>query len=137
MNIRQQLLYDLRILLARAQFVHWNFRGPNFMSVHPYLDGVMEKIEDFIDWMAEDLRRYGVPVDASLRGAIANSMDDIPMDRESGMADLLNLSYAIAELVRNVEGRLTDFTQSEQSSITAFTDDLDASARFWMQSMTQ
>lgn len=135
MTIRQHLVCDLTVLRAHVQHAHWNYRGVNFMSVHPYLGGeVLDTISDMLDWCAEDLRRTGEPVDARLDTAtMVSTLLAVP---PAGIVDatyLVTLADMMREICYKVYDAFDEFNPSEQSSITAYTDKLEAYADFWFR----
>lgn len=132
--MKQQLLYNLRALHALAQYVHWNFSGRGFISVHGYLDEVIETVEDFIDWIAEDIRRDGNIVNASLRdAAIFAKITTPPTERTANIGDVSVLSENTKALIIEIHNTLPEYTPSEQSTITNFTDKLRGQC-YWLDS---
>lgn len=133
-TVRQQFVYDLRVLLSWCQFVHWNLTGVNFMPVHSYLDEVMQNIEDFIDWTAEDIRRSGLIVDASLLNAGTYTLiPAFPSGSLATIEDVRGLSEKIKTVVQNIHDNLGNFNASEQSSITNYTDTMLQNC-YWLDS---
>ncbi len=135
MTIRQQLVCDLTVLRAHVQHAHWNYRGMNFMSVHPYLgDDVLGTVSDMLDWCAEDLRRTGDHVDARLETAAQMStLPSVPPEGVVYAAYLSNLGDMMRGVCYKVYDAFDEFNPSEQSSITVYTDKLESYADFWFR----
>lgn len=53
------LLADLSDLHSQTKHAHWNIRGANFYSVHLLLDELAEKLDGFIDDVAERITTLG------------------------------------------------------------------------------
>lgn len=136
MNIRQRLVCDLIVLRAHVQHAHWNFIGSEFMSIHPFLGNeVLSTVEDMLDWCAEDLRRDGEYVNASLEHAQSTSdLPKAPTGAPFTRNDLTFLGTNISQVCETVHAHLDYFNPSEQSSITAYTDKLLSYAEFWFRS---
>lgn len=133
-QLLQQIVYSLVCLRAKAQHLHWNFvysDGGRFSGIHELADKVIGNTAEFIDWTAETIRRYAVPVDASLNNATIFGTIAIPTGVTASMEDVSALSSAIKEVVDYCHGCIPALNPSEQSSLTAYTDKLLSNA-MWL-----
>ena len=60
----QQTLVDLAALATYTKQAHWNISGPNFMSVHLYLDQLTDMLRDAADVVGERIAAIGASPDA-------------------------------------------------------------------------
>ena len=54
-EILNQLVADLRQLHMVVHQHHWYMRGSRFLTLHPYLDEVMDELDSQLDFVAERL----------------------------------------------------------------------------------
>lgn len=54
-----KLLADEYVLYTKTKFYHWNVEGEDFHAMHLFFDEQAEKLEDFIDDVAERVRALG------------------------------------------------------------------------------
>ena len=45
-EILNQAVADLTQLIMITRQQHWYMRGPNFLKLHPYLDDVMDELDE-------------------------------------------------------------------------------------------
>ncbi len=64
-----EILANLNDLTLLTRHVHWNFRGPNFMSIHQMFDEFYAMMGGAIDEVAERLTALG--------GVASGRIDDI------------------------------------------------------------
>lgn len=60
-------LSDLFVLYVKTLNFHWNIEDPRFFSLHKMLDDQYEKLQEYVDEVAERIRKLGRKVPASLR----------------------------------------------------------------------
>tara|TARA_E500000178_G_scaffold332531_1_gene366454 strand:+ start:1587 stop:2030 length:444 start_codon:yes stop_codon:yes gene_type:complete len=83
-KIKEKKLPNLEIILLKhlstsiifghsVQFVHWNYTGPDFLSIHEFLGNVYEKLQKYDDELAERMRSMELPVDSRISRLITLS----------------------------------------------------------------
>ena len=70
-EILNQAIADLSQLQMVVRQQHWYMRGPEFLNLHPYLDEVMEELDDQRDLIAERL----ITIDGSRYSSLAEIVD--------------------------------------------------------------
>jgi starvation-inducible DNA-binding protein len=60
----QQTLVELAALASHTKQAHWNISGPNFMSVHLYLDQLTDVLRQRFDDVGERIAALGGSPDA-------------------------------------------------------------------------
>ena len=66
-NQLSKILADEFVLYSKTLNFHWNIEGPDFHSVHLYLETLYEQQQKIIDTIAEKIRMIGHYVPASLK----------------------------------------------------------------------
>ncbi|QCE40479.1 Dps family protein [Psychroserpens sp. NJDZ02] len=61
-----KILADEFVLYSKTLNFHWNVEGPDFHSVHLYLETLYEAQQDVVDTVAEKIRMLGHYVPATL-----------------------------------------------------------------------
>jgi len=61
-----KILADEFVLYSKTLNFHWNVEGPDFHSVHLYLETLYEEQQDVVDTVAEKIRMLGHYVPATL-----------------------------------------------------------------------
>ncbi|RYG67434.1 DNA starvation/stationary phase protection protein, partial [bacterium] len=69
----QSALYDMVHLQLVTKQAHWNVVGPNFRSVHLFLDEVWEFVQESTDKAAERLNALGMSPDGQGPEVVANT----------------------------------------------------------------
>ena len=67
------VVQDLVALHVNAKQAHWHVRGPNFVSVHEFLDTVVANAQDGADTVAERIVALGLPVDSRIATVAART----------------------------------------------------------------
>ena len=62
-----KVLSDEYVLLTKTRNAHWNVEGADFFSVHKFYETQIEKIDGFIDMVAERIRSLGHYAPATLK----------------------------------------------------------------------
>ncbi|MGP1993050.1 Dps family protein [Zobellia laminariae] len=62
-----KVLADEFVLYSKTLNFHWNLEGPDFHSVHLYLETLYEEQQDVVDTVAEKIRMVGHYVPATLK----------------------------------------------------------------------
>ena len=65
------LLADENVLYIKTRNAHWNVEGPDFLTMHRFLEEQYKQIEQIIDDIAERVRTIGHYAEASLAGFLA------------------------------------------------------------------
>lgn len=71
-EILNQAVADLSQLSMIVHQQHWYMRGPGFLKLHPYLDDVMDELNDQVDLVAERL----VTLDGSPYSTLKEMVDN-------------------------------------------------------------
>ncbi len=61
-----KILADEFVLYSKTLNAHWNIEGPDFHSVHLYLETLYEQQQEIVDTVAEKIRAIGHYVPAQL-----------------------------------------------------------------------
>ncbi|QRM90821.1 DNA starvation/stationary phase protection protein [Lacinutrix sp. WUR7] len=61
-----KILADEFVLYSKTLNFHWNIEGPDFHSVHVYLETLYEEQQEVVDTVAEKIRMLGHYVPATL-----------------------------------------------------------------------
>lgn len=61
------LVVNLTALSVDGKQAHWHVRGTNFLSVHEFLDDLVDHARSFTDVVAERIVALGTPVDARIQ----------------------------------------------------------------------
>lgn len=64
-------LANLAVGYIKLHNLHWNVRGFSFKAVHEYLEGLYDKVNDYLDEVAELQKMHGVNPKASLKEYLA------------------------------------------------------------------
>ena len=62
-----KILADEFVLYSKTLNFHWNLEGPDFHSVHLYLETLYEEQQEVVDTVAEKIRALGHYVPATLK----------------------------------------------------------------------
>ncbi|MBJ2175670.1 DNA starvation/stationary phase protection protein [Aureibaculum sp. A20] len=62
-----KILADEFVLYSKTLNFHWNIQGPDFHSVHLYLETLYEDQQEVVDTVAEKIRMLGHYVPATLK----------------------------------------------------------------------
>lgn len=101
----KSLLVQLQFIFAYAKTIHYNFHGKNFLSVHKYMDKVVDDIDDYADEIREKYFMYNgflnPPFD-EIYEETSNKLKNVQNYTLSGLADAIRvLTHDIEELVKN------------------------------------
>ncbi|PWT72577.1 MAG: DNA starvation/stationary phase protection protein [Bacteroidetes bacterium] len=66
-QILSKLLADEFVLYAKTRNAHWNVEGPDFMDKHKFFESQYEQLDDFMDQVAERIRKIGHYAPATLK----------------------------------------------------------------------
>src|SRR3954453_18758660 len=61
----QLTLVELIALSLAGKQLHWNTYGPEFLTVHRHLDGLVDEWQELADAVAERAVALGIPADGS------------------------------------------------------------------------
>lgn len=71
---------NLIALAINTKQAHWHLRGPNFLSLHEYLDTVQQHAVVAYDEAAERIVALGLPVDARITSVAAKATNPVFVD---------------------------------------------------------
>ena len=102
-KIKEKKLPNLELILLKhlstsiifghsVQFVHWNYTGSDFLSIHEFLGNVYEKLQKYDDELAERMRSMDLPVDSRISRLI--TLSDVS-DFNTKTSSYLKLSMAL------------------------------------------
>jgi starvation-inducible DNA-binding protein len=112
----QQTLVDLAALATYTKQAHWNISGPNFMSVHLYLDQLTDMLRDSADVVGERIAALGASPDGrAITVSQCTTLTTIP-------AGDLEIPDALSALDAN----LTELIEAIATRIAATTDIVNA-----------
>lgn len=96
-------LADAIDLKLAAKHAHWNVKGPHFMSLHEFFDGLAAALDAPIDEMAERITALGGRAEGTI-GLVARqtSLEPYPAEIVSGAAHVDALANAVAAFGRSV-----------------------------------
>jgi starvation-inducible DNA-binding protein len=120
----QQTLVELAALASHTKQAHWNISGPNFMSVHLYLDQLTEVFRQRFDDVGERIAALGGSPDAR-PVTVSESATLTPMPAGPlAVGDALGaIEASITSLIETVGKRLDD--TDDTVSVDLFTSLLD------------
>ena len=90
-------LADCTDLQTQTKQAHWNVKGPNFIALHELFDKINEKVEDYVDDIAERAVQLGGVAEGTARTvAKQSSLSEYPVNTVDGRSHLEALSSALA-----------------------------------------
>lgn len=105
--ILNQHLADAFDLQSQVKQAHWNVKGADFWQLHKLFDETAERVEEWVDLLAERVTALGGYANGTVRMAAgASSLPEFPTDITDSMA-----------YVRAVAERLATFTNSARDAI--------------------
>jgi starvation-inducible DNA-binding protein len=72
-SLLNQQLADTLDLMAQTKFSHWNVKGSNFIGLHKLFDELAERVEEYVDTIAERATALGGVAMGTIRQAAAMS----------------------------------------------------------------
>ena len=66
-------LADEHVLYIKTRRAHWNVEGPDFLTIHRFLEEQYKELEQIIDDVAERIRTIGHYAEATLAGFLAET----------------------------------------------------------------
>lgn len=112
-----KILADEFVLYSKTLNFHWNIEGPDFHSVHLYLETLYEEQQEVVDTVAEKIRAIGHYVPASLEkySELTHLTEKIKggNDSQSIFAELLEDHESIIIFLREKIKPISDKWQAE------------------------
>src|SRR5688572_23019362 len=103
-------------LMLQAKHAHWNVRGQNFLSLHELFDEHAEKIEEFVDAIAERAAALGSLAEGTARVAAKRStLDEYPLDVSQGREHVDALSAATAQFGKLARTAIDEATRLQDA----------------------
>ena len=98
LNRRLADAIDLQLQLKQA---HWNVKGPHFIGLHELFDKIAEKVETYVDEIAERAVQLGGTGQGTVRIAAARSrLDEYPLTIADGSAHVEAVAKALSTFGR-------------------------------------
>ena len=103
-----KLLADEFVLYTKTRNAHWNIEGPDFHSMHLFFESQYQQLDEFVDSVAERIRKIGHYPPATLAGFLGlthltEKLDD-KNDSLTFIKELLEDHESIIEFIRgNIE----------------------------------
>ena len=66
-----KLLADEYVLYTKTRNAHWNVEGPDFLAKHKFFEEQYNQLDEFIDSVAERIRKIGHYAPATLKNFLA------------------------------------------------------------------
>ena len=79
-EILNQAVADLTQLIMITRQQHWYMRGPNFLKLHPYLDDVMDELDEQRDLISERL----ITIDGSPYSSLSEVLKHTKLEDKPG-----------------------------------------------------
>lgn len=90
-------LADCKDLQTQTKQAHWNVKGPHFIGLHELFDKINEKIDDYVDEIAERAVQLGGVAEGTAQVvAKRSSLPEYPLNIADGRAHVDALSSALA-----------------------------------------
>ena len=106
-KVLNQHLADSFDLLSQVKQAHWNVKGSDFWQLHKLFDEVAERVEEWVDELAERVTALGGYANGTARMAAASStLPEFPTDITDSM-----------DYVKAVVARVAAFTNSARAAI--------------------
>lgn len=99
------LLASEYVLYVKTQNAHWNLTGPLFSSLHKLFGDQYKELADFIDRIAEQIRKYGVASIGSMQEFVKFNLgrQEIPGRLVPGLDLVKELLASNEDLIENIE----------------------------------
>ncbi|MCI0533870.1 MAG: DNA starvation/stationary phase protection protein Dps [Verrucomicrobia subdivision 3 bacterium] len=112
-ELLNQQLADAIDLGLQAKQAHWNVKGPHFIGLHELFDKAAEKIEEFIDDIAERAVELGGVTLGTLQ-VVANSsrLPAYSLTISSGKEHVTELSNALATFGATIRAAIDTATEA-------------------------
>lgn len=102
-EILNVLLADEIVLYNKIRNYHWNVEGPHFYYLHKFFESLYEEISSISDDIAERIRYYDVPTQATLTFYLQNSRIEEKEGTLSAQDMLKDLSQTYSLIIKNLE----------------------------------
>lgn len=103
-------------LMLQAKQAHWNVRGHNFRSLHELFDELAEKVEEFVDAMAERAVALGAIAEGTARVAARRStLNEYPLTIEQAREHVEALAAATASFGKLARAAIDEATRLEDA----------------------
>ena len=91
-------LADALDLMVQTKQAHWNVKGPSFIALHELFDDVSEKVEEYVDLIAERITTLGGTTDGTVRDAAkASNLPEYPHNIADGKDHVEAVSTVLAK----------------------------------------
>lgn len=122
-NLLTKLLANEYTLAIKTQKYHWNLYGTNFDSLHKFFDKQYQKLQKYIDLIAERIRAIGFSAIGTLQEFIDNKQlkenPDIIPNALGMIHDLLKDHESVIRLMRLIIDQSADLNDQGTSNFIA------------------
>ena len=115
-----KLLADEYVLYTKTRNAHWNIEGEDFLSKHKFFEDQYSKLDEFIDSVAERIRKIGHYAPATLKNFLSLTHLSEYSERKNNslgfIKDLLADHETIIEFIRgNINPIANDYSDAGTS----------------------
>jgi len=115
-----KLLSDEYVLYTKTRNAHWNIEGADFLSKHKFFEEQYTRLDEFIDSVAERIRKIGHYAPATLKNFLSlthlSEYSERSNDAIGFIKDLLADHETIIEFIRgNINSIANDFLDAGTS----------------------
>jgi starvation-inducible DNA-binding protein len=108
-GLLNQRLADTFDLYSQLKMAHWNVKGIHFQALHDLFDKVAERVEPFVDEIAERITGLGGTARGSVRlSAAASSLHEYPVDAVDGDTHLVSIRNRLATYAADTRTAIED-----------------------------
>ncbi|HVY74208.1 MAG TPA: DNA starvation/stationary phase protection protein [Puia sp.] len=115
-----KLLADEFVLYTKTLNAHWNIEGPDFHSMHLYLEELYEELEEIVDSVAERIRQLGHYAPATLKDFLElthlTEKFKGPNNSQNLLKNLLEDHESVIEFIR---GNINEFADAHKDAGTS------------------
>jgi starvation-inducible DNA-binding protein len=104
LNARLADVIDVKLQTKQA---HWNVKGPSFIALHELFDEIAERVEGYVDLLAERVTTLGGTALGTVQVVSQSSkMTPYPLDIVEGVAHVQALSTVLASFGKAVRAAI-------------------------------
>jgi starvation-inducible DNA-binding protein len=112
-------LADMFDLYSQTKYAHWNVRGPQFYQFHKLFDELAEKLEMYIDEVAERATALGGVALGTVRmSADSSRLHDFPTNVFDGLSLVEKLAGQYATLAASTRAAASDLDEQGDLATT-------------------
>ena len=104
-RVLNQHLADTIDLYSMTKHAHWNVKGPGFYQLHELFDGIADRVEEYVDTIAERVTALGGYAMGTVRIASrVSTLDEYPLDATDGLEHVKALVSRFSHYGKKVRG---------------------------------